>query len=134
MSIDFTENTPPETESITKSLLQAFAIPAAICAVGTVLFWSLPVNAQSLDCAKAVETVEFAICNDESLIVLDERMEKAFVTNYVSAAPAQQKAVMKEHSNWLRERNACGGNLACIAIQYKNRLEALKKIELSSLN
>ena len=125
------------TESIFKSLVQAFIIPAAICAAGTLLFWSLPANAQSLNCALASAPSEFAICNDETLIILDEQLEHAFVSNYVHAASTpQQKAVTRDHSKWLKKRNACRNNLGCLANQYKIRIKALggAKLQLSSAN
>jgi len=126
-----------QTESIVKSLFHAFVIPAAICVAGVALFWSLPANAQSLNCALASTSAEFAICNDERLIVLDEKLEQAFVATYVNASTTpQQQAVTRDHSVWLKQRNACGNDLDCLADQYKIRIKALGggNLKVSLLN
>ena len=106
--------------------LRAFALPAAICLAGMTLFWSLPANAQSFSCAKADNAAQFAICNDEGLMALDEKINDVFAENFVSAStsPARQ-AVAREHTRWMKKRDACGADFTCLKLRYEERIKAI---------
>ncbi|MGB7287106.1 MAG: hypothetical protein WBC71_09260 [Salaquimonas sp.] len=108
------------------TLLRAFVLPTAICIGGLALFSSLPASAQSFSCASADETAEFAICNDENLLALDEKLGEVFATKYVSASTSpQRQAVTREHTDWLIKRNACGTDFTCLNLRYEERLNEL---------
>lgn len=109
-----------------RSLFQALVLPAAICAAGVTLFWSLPAKADPVDCARAELSAEFAICNNETLQILDEQLGnrvKAVLVN--SATLPQRQANSREHNAWLGKRNACGADFACLELRYRERLNTL---------
>ena len=113
-------------ESILSSTVKALGIPAAICLSGLALFWSLPAQAQSFSCASAERPAEFAICNSEELLTMDEKLGSVFSAVYVSAPTTpQRQAVVREHEQWVQKRNACGNDVTCLDLRYKERLNTL---------
>jgi len=115
-----------ETGSITETALQAFALPAMVCAFGLALFWSLPANAQSFSCAQAENPTEFAICNDENLLSLDEKLGTVFASAYTKASTVpQRQAVSRDQDQWLKIRNSCQGDFTCLNLRYQERINAL---------
>ena len=127
------ENTvihPEPMDQVTKLFaigIKALGLPAVICAAGFTFFAAPPANAQSFSCDKADQSAEFAICNDENLLILDEQMGKVFAQNYVSASTTpQRQAVTREQTEWLRQRNACGNDFTCLNLRYQERIKALQ--------
>lgn len=114
----------PATE--TGELARALVLPSLICAAGVALFWTLPANAQQVSCDRAATAAEFTICNSEDLQSLDERLGKVFAASY-AAQPTlpQRQAVSRQHGEWLKQRNECGGDPTCIAIRYEERLSGI---------
>lgn len=115
-----------------KSLIQALVLPAAICAAGVALFWSLPAGAQTVstvpavDCALAEIPAEFAVCNSEELQYLDEQIGNLMQSLLVKATTApQRQADNRAHQSWLRKRNSCGADFTCLELRYQERLDAL---------
>ena len=105
---------------------QAILLPAAICIAGVALFWSLPAQAQSFSCADADKPAEFAVCNNENLMTLDEKLGNAFTTAYVKAATTpQRQSVTHEQSQWLKTRNACGADFTCLDLRYREQITRL---------
>lgn len=106
--------------------LRAFVLPAAICMAGMTLFWSLPAKAQSFSCASADNAAQFAICNDETLLALDEKISDVFADQFINAStsPARQ-AVAREHTQWMKSRDACGADFTCLKLRYDERVKVL---------
>lgn len=110
---------------------QAFILPAAICATGVVLFWSLPAHAQSFSCAEAEKPAEFAICNNEDLLTMDEKLGNAFTRIYVRASTSPERQDMaRSHAEWLKKRNACGADFTCLNLRYEERIRTLNSRDL----
>ena len=127
--------TPPEsileTENETWRILQALALPTAVCLAGLALFWSLPAQAQSFSCAEASRPAEFAICNSENLLIMDEQVGRTFTEAYLNASSApQRQSVARQHSDWVKRRNACGNDFTCLNLRYEERLTTLKSQSL----
>lgn len=105
---------------VVRSLLWAIAFAAA---------WSLTAvpasQAQSFNCNYAKKPVEVAICQDPNLGRLDEQMAQTYfdvVNNLPTRRATQVKA---EQSAFIRERNSCGYDFACISASYNIRLREL---------
>lgn len=110
------------------TLIQALVLPAAICAFGLTLFWSLPSSAQSFSCAAAERSAEFAICNDETLQQLDQEIGALIRARFEEAETRpQRQATSREHNDWLKKRNACGSDLTCLNLRYEERLSTLSQ-------
>ena len=107
---------------------QAILLPAAICVAGVALFWSLPAQAQSFSCADADKPAEFAVCNNENLLALDEKLGNVFTAAYVKAATTpQRQSVTREQSEWLKARNACGADFTCLDLRYREQISRLSQ-------
>jgi len=81
-----------------------------------------PSRAVSFDCARAAKTVEFLICREPELSILDDRMGVAY-----SAARRQSvnlAQLISDQRTWLARRNSCRG-VNCIANEYQARLSEL---------
>jgi len=82
--------------------------------------------AQSFSCAQARLPSEMAICNNESLLVKDEQVASLLASKLVTAtASGKMQDVSKEHGNWLRTRNACANDMACLEDAYDKRILGL---------
>lgn len=124
------ENSPIEEDAASPAALlgQAILLPAAICVAGVALFWSLPAQAQSFSCADAEKPAEFAVCNNENLLTLDERLGNVFTTAYVKATTApQRQSVTREQNEWLKARNACGADFTCLNLRYREQINRLSQ-------
>ena len=127
-NLTMTENSLAENNTAFPAALlgQAILLPAAICVAGVALFWSLPAQAQSFSCADADKPAEFAVCNNENLLALDEKLGTVFTTAYVKAATApQRQSVTREQSEWLKARNACGADFTCLDLRYREQINRL---------
>ena len=80
-------------------------------------------SAASFDCDKAATATEIAICSDPELSALDKLMGELW------ASREREPYEVKLQANWLTKRNACEGNMTCIAFNYNTHLEALTENE-----
>jgi uncharacterized protein len=101
--------------------LLALAGNAALAGAGTV------------SCSAASKPAEFAICNSEDLQLLDGRVDELYKSRY-STAPSvsTQTALLRDHRNWLAERNECRADSRCLERHYKARLSKLETQEKST--
>jgi len=87
--------------------------------------WRTPVA--SFDCAKAGSKTEKAICSDIALARLDRALSDAYSQALSWASDDAEKTKIRDAQRaWIGERDACGGDAACLAAAYKARLEALQ--------
>lgn len=113
--------------NLLSGILRATVLPTAICIGGMIFFSVLPAKAQSFPCAKAEQTAEFAICNDENLLTLDEQLGREYASKYVNASTSpQRQAVTREQMKWLKKRNQCGHDFTCLSLRYEERLQRLR--------
>ena len=80
-------------------------------------------KAQSFNCAEAQFSAEFAICNNEELLSLDEKVAKIFYLHKsnMPTIPQRQKFA-RDHSAWILKRNRCDLDWTCLQIRYKERI------------
>ena len=78
-----------------------------------------------IDCSKASLAAERAICRSYPLGQAEARMATMFgiVTSLV--AMGQRGDIGDAQRKWLKERNACGDDGACIARAYQSRIAVL---------
>jgi uncharacterized protein YecT (DUF1311 family) len=87
--------------------------------------WRTPVA--SFDCAKAGTATEKAVCGDVALARLDRNLADAYTQALSWASDdAAKEAIRAAQRSWIAERDACGGDVACIAATYDARLKALQ--------
>lgn len=88
-------------------------------------------SAQSFSCANAQIPSEMAICNVETLLIKDEKVAELLAAELVSAARGTGiQAVSRDHSVWLKRRNACQTDIECLEARYDERIEKLVGREL----
>jgi uncharacterized protein YecT (DUF1311 family) len=84
---------------------------------------------QSFDCRKSASSTEKAICGSSELSALDSRMAAAWRRSTEIFAGAEAEAMLvplrNEQREWLSRRNACGGDLSCLRLTYRQRIAVL---------
>ncbi|MHB1643155.1 MAG: pesticin C-terminus-like muramidase [Acidithiobacillus sp.] len=88
-------------------------------------------DADAMDCSRASTSAEWTICGDKNLLLLDRDLTivyhkfiKVFSdTRHCTHLVAETRTGQKE---WLRKRNACGTDAACIKAAYEKRLALLQ--------
>ncbi|WP_029075759.1 lysozyme inhibitor LprI family protein [Kaistia adipata] len=86
-----------------------------------------PALAASFDCAKAATPVETAICQNPRLSEQDTEMAALwFAYNKVPMLMGANGARRDAAAEFLRLRDACGGDVACLGRVYDARIAALK--------
>nr|WP_256735660.1 lysozyme inhibitor LprI family protein [Pseudomonas sp. dw_612] len=78
--------------------------------------------AAGMDCTKAASPVEKTICANTALYELDTQMGSAY-RGLIKTQPELRTA----QRNWLKTRDQCGDNVACLDQSYRERLQALQK-------
>jgi uncharacterized protein len=90
------------------------------------LLSTLFANAQSFSCAKAQFSAEFAICNNEVLLTLDEKLAAIYYhrKSIVGTTPQRQQ-IARDQNAWVEKRNRCDLDWTCLEISYKERIQRL---------
>ena len=78
-----------------------------------------------IDCAKASSSAERTICRSYSLGQAEGRMATLYGVVTSLVAMGQRADIGDAQRTWLKERNACGDDGACIARAYRSRITAL---------
>jgi len=78
-----------------------------------------------IDCGKASSSAERTICRSYSLGQAEARMATLFGVVTSLVAMGQRADIGDAQRTWLKERNACGDDGACIARAYQSRIAAL---------
>ncbi len=76
--------------------------------------------AYAFDCSKAFSKTEKTICNNESLVALDNRMAN-FYRNAMRQISNKNKTTLRKSQHlWLASRNKCGSNVKCLKTRYND--------------
>ncbi|MFJ2714734.1 lysozyme inhibitor LprI family protein [Pseudomonas sp. NPDC087346] len=81
--------------------------------------------ASGMDCTKAATAVENAICADKGLYQQDAKMGAVY-GKLIKSAPDQKTEIKNAQRLWLKARNQCDENVACMNQRYRERLESLQ--------
>jgi uncharacterized protein len=99
---------------------------ATIAALGAAAL-AVPAQAASFDCTKATSPVETAICQNPKLSEQDTEMAALwFAYNKVPMLMGANAARRDGATEFLRLRDACGGDVACLGRVYDARIAALR--------
>jgi uncharacterized protein len=113
--------------------LELSATPAAGALIRGVLAVSLlvpvmamPAAAASFDCERTdLAADETAICDNRALNDADVKMVTTFDILTSLLAMGNRDTLREEQSAWLKKRQACGADVACLTGAYEERMEAL---------
>lgn len=75
---------------------------------------STPIQAASFDCEKATSSVEQAICHSTELSRLDTILHDNYQSALANLPAAQADALRSSQREWLKQRNVCGSQEACL--------------------
>jgi uncharacterized protein len=80
-----------------------------------------------IDCSKASSPAERTICRSYPLGQAEARMATLFGVVTSLVAMGQRGDIGDAQRKWLKERNACADDNACIARAYQSRIAALSE-------
>ena len=92
------------------------------------LFVAAPARAAGyapIDCGKAASLAERAICRSYPLGQAEARMATLFGVVTSLVAMGQRGDIGDAQRRWLKQRDACGGDTACLAHAYQSRIDSL---------
>ncbi len=98
----------------------------AASALATILFAPAS-QAASFSCYGALNPTEATICANPRLSALDSEMAAVHGQLMSISTSAQRRFVTGGQVDWLRKRNSCGTNIACIARWYDQRIFILHR-------
>ncbi|MGU3664731.1 lysozyme inhibitor LprI family protein [Methylobacterium sp. A49B] len=87
-----------------------------------------PARAASFPCAKAAAPDEAAICGHLPLNDRDVEMATRFEILKSVLPMGGQAKLRDDQEAWLKERQACGGDVACLTAAYDARLKVLRGV------
>lgn len=79
----------------------------------------------SFDCNKAGTPSEFAICDSAELSALDRALADAYNAARKAANRREARQIRSEQRRWLRQRNRCRDDVACLSEAMRSRIIAL---------
>jgi uncharacterized protein len=94
----------------------------------SLLVASVPARAADyapIDCSKASAPAERAICRSYPLGQAEARMATMFGVVTSLVAMGQRGDIGDAQRKWLKQRDACGDDSACLARAYQSRITAL---------
>jgi uncharacterized protein len=81
-----------------------------------------------LDCGKAKSPAERTICQDYDLGQSEARMATLFTITTSLVAMGQRGNIQDDQRKWLKSRDACGKDLACLRTSYAQRIKELENV------
>ena len=105
-----------------RRLIPALVLTAVCAAVAA------PASAASFDCRKARSSDEKAVCANRDLNDQDVRMDQLYGITRHLVPMGGRGAIMDDQRAWLQARKNCGGNQACLARSYDNRIRQLNTV------
>ncbi|ANH99511.1 hypothetical protein A8L59_19540 [Pseudomonas koreensis] len=88
--------------------------------------------ATGMDCAKAASAVENAICADKGLYELDAQMG-ALYRKLIKITGEGQPELKRTQRLWLKTRNQCEADVACLEQSYRDRLKLLQAQQMDAV-
>ncbi|HFZ8995948.1 TPA: lysozyme inhibitor LprI family protein [Citrobacter freundii] len=92
------------------------------------LLTSLPASAASFDCQKAKTADEKAICAHLALNDKDVEMNTKYQFLKGLFAMGRRGALQDDQRSWLKQRQQCKADVACLTKAYDERLQQLDAI------
>ena len=103
-----------------------FAMGALASAGFAVLGTPDRAQAQSFSCANAQIPSEMAVCNNEILLIKDERLAELLADAIIRASGSEKiQKISAQHGLWLKQRNTCKVNFECLGASYDKRIKEL---------
>ncbi len=105
---------------------------ALVVAIGLSIFdnpcLALAADFVPLDCAKAQSAAEMTICKTYALGQSEARMATLYGVATALVAMGQRGDIRDAQAEFLKTREACGRNVACLTKVYSGRIAQLNKV------
>jgi uncharacterized protein YecT (DUF1311 family) len=103
----------------------AAAVPSAIKGAADTAEQTSAAVAPAYACQDSKSAAELVICQNQDLAILDIRLNATYAGVQSRMTEAELKALREQQRAWVRERDKCGANAACIRKLYQARLQQL---------
>ena len=103
-------------------------MPTRMLPLALALLASGPAFAASFPCDKAQTPDEKAVCATLALNDLDVEMAVRFAILKDLLPMGNRGKVQEDQEDWLKERGACGAEVACLRQAYETRLKVLRGV------
>ena len=82
----------------------------------------------SFDCAKPRSPAEVAVCNNPELAALDQELGRLYTQKQKEPGFFffGRQRLLHSQRHWLRNRDTCAGDVACLKVQYQAAIEHLQ--------
>lgn len=94
--------------------------------LGAMALLALPASALAMDCTKATQKDEMAICQSPTLLQLDAVLNKSYALARQQTDKEQLKSTQLD---WLKSRQQCGDDTTCLGNRYIARIKTLAAVE-----
>ena len=105
-----------------------FPIKRVLLVISLCAGFSLTAQAASFDCNKSRLATEKTICAYRSLNDNDVKMATTYNIIGHAVPMGARGSLMDQQVVWLKQRNACGSNISCIATAYEKRKKQLDEM------
>jgi len=112
-----------------KMILMRGLVGAAFVASAPVLsIFAVAADYAPINCAAAASPAETTICKTYALGQDEARMATLYGVATSLVAMGQRGDIADAQRQWLKTREACGGNVACLGSAYRTRIGELSKV------
>jgi uncharacterized protein len=81
-----------------------------------------------IDCGKATSAADRTICRNYALGQAEARMATLYGIDMSLVAMGQRGDIGDAQKAWLKTREACGANVACLTRAYNDRIDQLNEV------
>jgi uncharacterized protein len=81
-----------------------------------------------IDCGKATSAADRTICRNYTLGQAEARMATLYGIDMSLVAMGQRGDIGDAQKAWLKTREACGANVACLTKSYSDRIDQLNTV------
>jgi uncharacterized protein len=107
-----------------RQLVLAVIAASVLCNPGS----AIAADYAPIDCTKAATPADVTICKTYALGQAEARMATLFSIATSLVAMGQRGEIMDDQQPWLKQREACAADVACLTTAYADRIQQLNKI------
>ena len=85
-----------------------------------------PQGKPSFACAAPHSPAEAAVCNDPDLAQLDQELDRLYTQKLKQPGFITKQRLLLSQRQWVRNRDTCASNSACLKVQYQARIQHLQ--------
>jgi uncharacterized protein len=111
-----------------RKIVRAAALATAVAILPGILGAARAEPYAPLDCGKAASPSETTICRSYGLGQDEARMATLFAIATSLVAMGERGDIGDAQRRWLKARDACGADAACLAEAYRARIAALSAV------